>query len=139
MIHELYLSLLIVIACIALVIQRVYLKKREKKIKLEITRLKYHRDKLPLGVIEFDENFKIISWNQAAETIFGYAKQEVINRQGAELLVPANKKNALPKLIEDIITSHHDKRHILECVNKQNESMICKWIFSPIFNEQNTI
>ena len=34
----------------------------------------------PLAVIEWNRNFEIKEWNQAAERIFGYNKSEVLGR-----------------------------------------------------------
>jgi len=55
------------------------------------------------AIISMDLNGTIISWNQAAEDIFGYKEEEALGR-GVSLIIPPER------LIEE--------EHILECIRK---------------------
>ena len=46
-----------------------------------------HVQQTPLGVIEWDTNFRIVDWNNSAEKIFGYTKSEALGRTALDLIV----------------------------------------------------
>jgi PAS domain S-box-containing protein len=57
-------------------------KKAERAELLALQRLRLHLERTPLGVIEWDMEFRVATWNPAAEAIFGYAATEVIGESG---------------------------------------------------------
>lgn len=61
-------------------------------------RLKLHFDQTPLGIIEWDKDFKVIRWNPAAEKIFGFSEEEAIGIKGNDFLVAENAKATTEKV-----------------------------------------
>ncbi len=53
-------------------------KRAEKEARQAIQRLAFHFDQTPLGVIEWDLDFRVTSWNTAAEKIFGFRRHEAL-------------------------------------------------------------
>ena len=51
------------------------LKRHEEKTRNYAQRLAHHIQNTPLGVIEWDLNFKVAEWNAAAERILGYRRR----------------------------------------------------------------
>ena len=52
--------------------------------------LRYHAqlvDSVSDAIISTDTNFRITSWNQAAERIYGWKAEEVIGKDGSDVLV----------------------------------------------------
>ena len=56
-------------------------------------KLAAHIKNTPMGVIEFDNEFKIISWNPSAEKIFGYSNKEAIGEKVVNLIENLEKRN----------------------------------------------
>ena len=56
-------------------------EKAQKSLGEVIQRLTLHEKSSPLGVIEWDEEFRISRWSPAAEKIFGWKAQEVIGKK----------------------------------------------------------
>src|SRR5262249_23743769 len=44
------------------------------------SRLSFHFENTPLGVIEWDSDFRVSRWSRSAEAIFGWKAHEVIGR-----------------------------------------------------------
>jgi PAS domain S-box-containing protein len=40
------------------------------------------------GVIEWDRDFRVVEWNPAAESIFGYSRSEALGHHACDLIVP---------------------------------------------------
>ena len=44
-------------------------------------------DRMPLGYIIWDADFRVLEWNPAAERIFGWSAAEVLEKQVGELML----------------------------------------------------
>ena len=55
------------------------LKSAEEVLRFSHQRLLLHREYTPLGIIEWNTSFEFIDWNPAAQHIFGYTKEEVLD------------------------------------------------------------
>ncbi len=53
----------------------------ESRLKRSFELLKFHVDNSPLATIEFDNNFRIISWSEKAENLFGWNAAEVVGKK----------------------------------------------------------
>ena len=51
-------------------------------------RLAFHFNRMPLGYIVHDREFRITGWNPAAERIFGWSADEAMGKHPFELIVP---------------------------------------------------
>jgi|GEM_PF-2803593 len=107
-----------------------------EKIKTE-QRLSLIVEQSPLALIEFDMNYKILTWNKAAEGIFGYTKEEMMEGIGLELIIPDDKKYEMRKLWRRVITETGNTHHINENITKDGRRIICDWFNSPINNSVN--
>ncbi|MHB1323495.1 MAG: GAF domain-containing protein [Coriobacteriia bacterium] len=56
-----------------------------RRLQESTTLLSAHMSNSPLGVVEFDIEFRVTRWSHEAERIFGYAAEEVLGRRIAEL------------------------------------------------------
>ena len=54
-----------------------------------LARLQLQIERLPLACITFDDDFRIVDWNPAAERIFGFGREDAVGR-GPDLIVPAD-------------------------------------------------
>ena len=57
----------------------------EKQLRSAQQKLSLHVQQTPLGVIEWDNDFRVRDWNPAAELIFGYSKEEALGHKANEL------------------------------------------------------
>ena len=101
------------------------LYKSEALLKLQISRM-------PFGYIVWDTSFRVVSWNQAAERIFGFTLEEATGKHPYDLIVP---KEAQPhvdiiwrRLLEGETTAHS----INENLTKDGRTIICEWTNTPL-------
>ena len=102
-------------------------------------RLKQHIDQTPLGVIEWNRDFEVISWNPAATKIFGFSQKEALGRRASELLIT-------PSGITESIENWQallDKPKVSQqrqCnINKAGEVRVCEWFNTPLSDENGRV
>jgi len=91
-------------------------------------------EQTPLGFIEWNQQREIISWNPAATTIFGYAKEEVLGRTTDFLF--EQKKTFLQQQVEnDLFLFGKDFSGTAENITSDGTVIICEWNDTPLFDD----
>lgn len=87
------LSLICAQAAIALENARRYQQAGQNNVDLEAyrERLQFLIQQTPIGVIEWNADFKVIGWNPAAEELFGYSAAEMLNQHAVEILPESDR------------------------------------------------
>ena len=84
-------------------------------------------EQIPLAVIEWDKNKKILKWNPAAERIFGYTSEEVIGKTGFDFIVPENIRSHVNKVWNEITSRSGGMHSINENITKEGKIIKCDW------------
>ena len=89
-------------------------------------RLSTFVEQSPLGVIEFDPEFRIVSVNDAAEAILGYAEPDLIGETWERIVTDASYDDVeeVVSMLTDAEGGHHS---IDENVRKDGERIVCEW------------
>lgn len=102
-------------------------KKVEEKLRKSEQLLSTHLLNTPIGAISWDLNFKIVAWNPAAETIFGYSKAQAMGKHATELILPENMKELVDGIFHDLISEKGGLRSTNENITKDGRRIICDW------------
>ena len=90
-------------------------------------------EQTPLGFIEWNKQREIISWNPAATTIFGYAKEEALGRT-TDFLFDDNKSFLLQQVENDLFLFGKDFTGTAENITRDGTVIICEWNDTPLFD-----
>jgi PAS domain S-box-containing protein len=104
----------------------------EEELKKTEHRLSTHIELTPMGVIEFDNEFEIISWNPGAERTFGFTKEEVIGENAIDLLVPNYDREEVKKIY--LLQDSKPGENINDNKKKDGEIITCHWFNTPMFD-----
>jgi diguanylate cyclase (GGDEF)-like protein/PAS domain S-box-containing protein len=88
-------------------------------------RLLLHVEQTPVAVIRWDAEGKVVDWNPAAESIFGYTRDEVIGQDGIALLMPEAVRRTSAVLAEQ--SGDETSRRTHENITKDGRRIICEW------------
>ncbi len=102
-------------------------------------RLELHFNQTPLGIIEWDKDFKVIRWNPAAEKIFGYSEEEASGRKGIDLLVPENAKEIIEKVWLQLLNGKGGTRSTNMNITKDRKQILCDWYNTPLINDNGEV
>ncbi len=89
-------------------------------------------ERMPVGFILWDEDFRVSMWNPAAEKIFGYTEGEARGKHPYEIIVPEdmipNTETVKQKLQNGSDSSHRTGENI----TKDGQRIYCSWLNTPI-------
>lgn len=109
-------------------------KKAEEKIRLQAQHLSMHVQHTPLAVIEWSPDFKIVEWNKAAESIFGFSRNEALQKSPYELLLPPEEQEQIQTLWNKLSNQAGGIRSINTNLTKNKEIKTCEWFNTPLLN-----
>jgi|GEM_PF-1926801 len=108
----------------------------ERELNSSQQKLLMHVQQTPLGVIDWNLDGEVLSWNPAAERIFGWAGSEVIGR---EFLVPEQIKDQIEALWKDIKSMVGGDHSINQNVTKDDRVITCEWFNTQLVDEQGNV
>ena len=94
-----------------------------------------HVERTPLGVIEWNTDFRVVDWNPAAETIFGYSRAEALGKHAEELFAPEGERRRMRRSWEDLLAHHDGHRTSNQHRTKSGETVLCDWYNTPLVFE----
>lgn len=114
-------------------------KNDEENLQKASQRLLLHFQQNPLGVIEWDTDFKVVKWNPAAERIFGYSEQEALNRSAEELILAPTATVNVSEIWQKLLSGEEGYRGINENRTKNGKRIFCEWYNTPLKNGKGEI
>lgn len=97
-------------------------------------KLRLHVQHTPLAVIQWDTDFNVTEWNNAAENIFGFTAEEAIGRHAAGLIVHESAKKIVDELWQSLLDQKGGKRSTNENLTKDQKIIICDWYNTPLID-----
>jgi diguanylate cyclase (GGDEF)-like protein/PAS domain S-box-containing protein len=86
--------------------------------------LQFHQ--APLGVVEWDKDFRVVQWNPAAEKIFGYIREEALGQHANFIIPEAVRPNVAP-ILNELLAGTGGGNSVNENVRKNGETIQCDW------------
>ena len=89
-------------------------------------RLSMFFEQSPLGVIEWDEDFRVVRINDAAADILGYSEADLVGRSWETLIADADR-DRLTTVVEALLSDEGGYNRVEEAVTKDGETIVCEW------------
>ncbi|MEB3340419.1 PAS domain S-box protein [Okeania sp.] len=113
----------------------------ENKLKNALQKLNFHVENTPLGVIEWNSEFKVQRWSQQAEKIFGWQAEEIlgIHANDWEFIYPEDLEKV--NSIMQQLRQGNVPRNISYNRNYTKEGKVinCEWYNSAFFDEKSNL
>jgi PAS domain S-box-containing protein len=88
----------------------------------------------PIAIIEWDNNFRVIEWNAAAERIFGYSREQAIGRHGSFIDRGAARGTG-NDIFQEFMLQSGEAYTISENIRADGKTIICQWSHTHISDE----
>lgn len=98
------------------------------------SRIRNFIERMPIGCILWDENFRVSMWNPAAERIFGYSEDEARGRHPYEIIVPPEIVAETDPVRQRLLKGNDSSHRIGENITKDATRIFCEWMNTPIQN-----
>jgi PAS domain S-box-containing protein len=86
----------------------------------------------PLAVIEWNTEFQVVSWNPAAERIFGYTREETLGHHLVGLIVPEEMRAQTDHAWQAVLAQRGGIHSTNENLTKDGRSITCEWFNAPL-------
>jgi PAS domain S-box-containing protein len=111
----------------------------ETTLRKDEQRLRLHREQAPLGMIEWDTDFRVTDWNLAAEKIFGYSREQALGRHASELLLTPEVREHIDEIWDDLLNQRGGHHSINENVTRDGTVLLCEWHNTTLVDDTNTV
>lgn len=114
-------------------------KKTEVSLKETKDQLELQFTKMPIGCIVWDKDFKVVSWNSAAETIFGYSAKDIVGKHSYGTIVPKEAQPSVEKIWRRLLEGGESVNSVNDNLTKQGKLITCSWSNTPLKREDNSV
>jgi PAS domain S-box-containing protein len=110
-----------------------------REIKATEATLQMQIDRMPIGLIVWDRDFCVRTWNPAATKVFGFTEAEALGKHPYELIVPQNTKPHVEELWRRLLNGDLTAYSINENITRDDRKIVCEWTNTPMVNDDGTI
>ncbi len=96
-------------------------------------------DRMPNGLIVWDTDFRVQTWNPAAEKIFGFTKEETQGKHPYGLIVPKEAQPHVDKIWRRLLEGDKTAHSTNENITKDGRTIICDWSNTPLKRADGTV
>ncbi|HUK85334.1 MAG TPA: PAS domain-containing sensor histidine kinase [Candidatus Acidoferrum sp.] len=95
--------------------------------------------RMPIGCIVWDKDFKVISFNPAAEKIFGYSVKEMIGKYPYGTILPKEEQPIIEKIWRRLLEGDETANSVNYNITKGGKLILCSWSNTPLKLEDNSV
>ena len=95
-------------------------------------RLTFHINRMPLGYIVWDKEFRVVEWNPAAERIFGWKPDEAMGKHPYGFIVPAEAQPNVVDVWSKLLEGDESSYSLNVNTRKDGETITCEWFNTPL-------
>lgn len=114
-------------------------KQLEDEINSSMQHLKLYREQTPLAAIEWNTDFQVLDWNDAAEKMFGYPLKEVKGRNFVDIMLPADAVVDVEDIWKNLMAQSGGTVSINENLTKDGRIILCEWHNSALVNDSGEV
>ena len=117
---------------------RIAVESRERALAASQQKLALHVERTPVGIVEWDRDFRVVGWNPAAEKIFGYARPEALRLQAQDLLFEADRAR-LMRTMRALLAARDGVRSLNSNRHRDGHEILCEWFNTPLVTDHGEV
>lgn len=91
----------------------------------------------PMGIVIWGNDFRVKEWNASCETIFGYRREDILDKSGITIVAKEDKSR-----ISQLFEFFKDKKNIRNRnrnITKSGKEITCEWYNTPLTDHKNNV
>jgi diguanylate cyclase (GGDEF)-like protein/PAS domain S-box-containing protein len=96
------------------------------------SRLQMQIDRMPIGLIVWDRDFRVRTWNPAATSIFGYTEDDALGKHAYDLIVPKEVTKTVDDVWSRLLMGDMTAYSVNENITKDGHMITCEWTNTPL-------
>lgn len=114
-------------------------KRVEDALRASEERLQLQVQRMPIGLIVWSPDFRVQTWNPAAEQIFGFSADEAMGKHPYELIVPGQAQAQVNAIWARLLEGDTTASSVNENQTKDGRTIICEWHNTPLRKPDGTV
>jgi PAS domain S-box-containing protein len=106
-------------------------RRAEEALRQSEERLRFQRERMPIGCIVHDDELRFVELNPAAERILGYRAEELIGRH-AGVIVPPETRPHVEIILRRLAAGNTTAESVNENLTRDNRIILCDWLHTPL-------
>jgi PAS domain S-box-containing protein len=115
------------------------LAENEHHLLMAIQRHELHESQTAIGIIEWNTDFTVRSWNSGAEKIFGFNSSDAIGKHVTELILSPSVREHIDQIWQDLLAQKGGTHNINENITQSGETIICEWYNTPLVQDEENV
>ena len=107
-------------------------KKAEEQIKQIHEYLQLQVNRMPIGLIVWDTEFRVTTWNPSATRIFGFSENEALGKHPYDLIVPKQAQPHVDEIWGRLLKGDETAHSVNDNLTKDGRTIICDWTNTPL-------
>jgi PAS domain S-box-containing protein len=100
-------------------------RRSESRLQLQIARM-------PIACILWSPDLRVLTWNPAAEKMFGYSAREAMGKHPYDLIVPRTEQAQMDAVWRSLLRGDTTAHSVSSNLTKQGTAIVCEWSNTPI-------
>ena len=114
-------------------------KLSEKQLQESEARYRSVYQTAPMAFAVWTPDTKLIDWNEEAEHIFGWKKQDVIGKSFFEIIIPDVAEEQVRAAVDSIIAGNVEKQIVNQNITKDGRMIWCAWSNAAVPGADGTV
>ena len=93
----------------------------------------------PLAFVIWDLDCLVTDWNNHAEKLFGWSRQEIIGRNFFEFLIPDTVRPRVQEVVDALLQEKLPSHSINENLTKNGKIVLCEWNNSILYDDNGDV
>jgi PAS domain S-box-containing protein/putative nucleotidyltransferase with HDIG domain len=96
-------------------------------------------ERMPIGCIVFDTQFRVKSWNPAAELIFGFSFAEAVGKHAYQLIIPVEEQSQAEAIWQRLLGGDDSAHNEYVNLTKSGGRKVCTWNNTPLKDRDGSV
>lgn len=93
----------------------------------------------PLAFVVWDLETRVTDWNEKAQELFGWSKEEVLGRSFFDFVVPEKDRLHVEDVVKYLVQGKLPSRSINDNLTKEGRIITCEWNNSALHDQQGNV